>query len=153
MSKVASSTKNIYGVYDMSGGISEYVMSNIVDIKGISMMSGKLSNKNSGYTGIIYDSGNYTLYTGISYPDNKYYDKYSFNKEPTKLSISKLGDGIKEVYRNIDGEENIENPVYDSPWSVRSGIVWFYPTVNIFVSSYDFGSAESYLSSRIVIVP
>ena len=51
LNKVASTTGNIYGVYDMSGGAYEYVMGNYNNTIG-----------NSGFT---------TL------PDNKYYDVYS----------------------------------------------------------------------------
>ena len=54
----ASTTGNIYGIYDMSGGAYDYVMGNIVSNDGTTMMSGNDTDYNSGYTGIIYDSGN-----------------------------------------------------------------------------------------------
>ena len=76
---LASTTGNIYGVYDMSGGAYEYAMGNIVSNCESTMMSGH-DPHNSGYTGVVYDDGLYTPNTeGIySYPDAKYYDKYSF---------------------------------------------------------------------------
>ena len=51
LNKVASTTGNITGIYDMSGGVNEYVMGNYYDVKG-----------SSGFT---------------SMPDSKYYDKYT----------------------------------------------------------------------------
>ena len=82
MSKVASTTDNIYGVYDMSGGANEYTMSNIADSDGTNMLPGM-----SGYT-------------TTTYPDVKYYDKYSYSTSATTRIRSKLGDGIKEVYKS-----------------------------------------------------
>ena len=122
---LASTTGNIYGVYDMSGGSYEYVMGNIVSPNSTTMMSGFSTSENSGYTGIIYDSGNYTTYTGTySYPDTKYYDKYSFGTRSSQIIRSKLGDGIKEVYNtSLYGWYNDYSIVaYSSdPWFVRGG--------------------------------
>ena len=73
----ASTTGNITGVYDMSGGAEEYVMGVLSDANG-NPRSGNSSGSNSGFNGIIYDSGNNTEYTsGIAFPENKYYDLYS----------------------------------------------------------------------------
>ena len=99
---LASTTGNIYGVYDMSGGAYEYTIGNIVSPDGTTMMSGSSTSSNSGYTGILYrtnSSGDYLLYTGTySYPEDKYYDKYSFETSSAQRIRSKLGDSIKEVY-------------------------------------------------------
>ena len=78
---LASTTGNIYGVYDMSGGAYEYTMANVVSNDGSTMMSGSNSSVNSGYTGKTYESGTYRAYTGIDYPNNKFYDKYSFSTD------------------------------------------------------------------------
>ena len=73
----ASTTSNIYGVYDISGGAYEYIMSNMVSKDGTTML--------------VSDSG------FLTYPDAKYYDKYSYNSIYSNRIINKLGDGIKEV--------------------------------------------------------
>ena len=156
MSKVASTTGNIYGVYDMSGGSEEYVMGNIVSPDGTTMMSGDDSDSNSGYTGIIYDGGSYTTYTGTySYPDAKYYDKYSFG-EFSQRQRSKLGDGIKEVKNtSSDGWYSDYTTLarYVEPWFDRGGHYRAGSDAGAFYSSYFKGSAFSYHSSRLVITP
>ena len=153
---MASTTHNIYGVYDMSGGNTEYVMGNVVSPDGTTMMSGDDSDSNSGYTGIIYDSESYTSYTGTySYPDAKYYDKYSFG-EFSQRQRSKLGDAIKEV-RNIssDGWYSDYSGLarHVEPWFNRGGSYYSGSDAGVFYSSYFKGSAFSYHSSRLVITP
>ena len=153
----ASTTGNIYGIYDMSGGAYDYVMGNIVSNDGTTMMSGNDTDYNSGYTGIIYDSGNYTSYTGTySYPENKYIDKYSFGTSHAQRIRSKLGDATKEVY-------NTENYGWysaysflassSSPWILRGA---FYVDVfdgGVFIYDSNDGNANSHRSSRLVITP
>lgn len=69
--KLASTTGNIYGVYDMSGGNSEYVM-------GVYGTKGNPTKGESGFT---------------IFPDSKYYDLY------TKISAdnSNIGDALYET--------------------------------------------------------
>ena len=95
---IASTTQNIYGIYDMSGGMREYTMGNMVSSDGKTMLVGE---------------------SGLEvYPGEKYYDKYSYD-EDNLLSESKLGDAIKESsfwYR--DYSRMIDNT---EPWLLRSG--------------------------------
>ena len=152
----ASTTQNIYGVYDMNGGAYDYTMANIVSNDGTTMMSGYSSTDNSGYTGKLYDSGNYTLYTGKAYPDSKYYDKYSFSKSETPIIRSKLGDSIKEVYKY--GSEGWYGDysflaASSSPWFLRSGSYSNDLDAGAFSSLSYYGSAVSLASSRLVITP
>ena len=72
----ASTTGNITGVYDMSGGSYEYVMGVLSDSSG-NPRSGYSTSFNSGFNGTVYDSGNNTEKTdGIAFPNSKYYDLY-----------------------------------------------------------------------------
>ncbi len=155
MSKVASTTNNIYGVYDMSGGSDEYVMANIVSNDGTTMMSGNSTSSNSGYTGKIYDSGNYTSYTGIAYPNNKYYDKYSYSTSNTSRIRSKLGDGIKEVYNGSSGwySDTSLLAYSNDPWFVRGGYFYIDAYAGVFFSSDGAGFLSFNHSSRLVITP
>ena len=140
---LASTTGNIYGVYDMSGGAYEYVMGNIVSSDGTQMISGNSSINNSGYTGIVYDSGKYTSYIGISYPNKKYYDTYSFGIDSSQRQRSKLGDGIKEVYSKGNNGWNSDYGyvAYSSwPWFPRGGRYSSGELSGIFTSSYGSGS-------------
>ena len=155
----SSTTHNIYGVYDMSGGAYENVMGNIVKNDGSTMMSGSDSSENSGYTGIVYDKGKYTSYTGTySYPDAKYYDKYSYGTREFQRIRSKLGDSIKEVLNTSD-----EGWYYDNshlansfdPWFNRGGGYLSGSGVGVFSSNSDSGGAYNGdgVSSRLVITP
>jgi len=131
-------------------------MANIVSNDGTTMMSGFDTSKNSEYTGKLYDSGNYTSYTGIDYPNNKYYDKYSFSTDYGSIINSKLGDGIKEVY---DSSMRLWYGAYfklvekDNPWFIRSINFNAASNAGLFNSDGDKGAAKSYNSSRLIITP
>ena len=151
----ASTTHNIYGVYDMSGGAYEYTMANVISPDGTTMISGNSSSYNSGYTGKVYDSGNYTSYTGISYPDSKYYDKYSFSTSDMSRIRSKLGDGIKEVYKSSTGWYNDYSYLSFSgySWSKQGGHYSNALVAGLFSSHNYNGNAWSTISSRLIITP
>ena len=153
----ASTTHNVYGVYDMNGGSYEYTMSNMVSNDGTTMMSGPTSSQNSGYTGKIYDNGNFTSYTGIEYPGAKYYDKYSYSTSYTSRKRSKLGDGIKEVYTGSNGwySDTFFLPYYSNPWFGRGGHCSEGSKSGLFSSIYHSGdsSISSNFSSHLIITP
>ena len=151
----ASTTHNIYGVYDMSGGAFEYTMGNVVSNDGSTMMSGYDTSWTSGYTGKIYDTGNYTAYTGVDYPNNKYYDKYSFGTSDDSKIRSKLGDGIKEVYKGSNGWYNDHSRLAgsDHPWFLRGGHNNKGTFAGVFNSYNNYGYAISDDSSRLIITP
>ena len=151
----ASTTHNIYGVYDMSGGAFEYTMGNVVSNDGSTMMSGYDTSWTSGYTGKIYDTGNYTAYTGVDYPNNKYYDKYSFGTSDDSKIRSKLGDGIKEVYKGSNGWYNDHSCLAgsDHPWFLRGGHNNKGTFAGVFNSYNNYGYAISDDSSRLIITP
>ena len=155
---LASTTGNIYGVYDMSGGSGEYIMANIVSTDGSTMMSGNSLSENSGYTGKVYDyaQDNYASYTGVAYPNTKYYDKYSFSTSNVSIIRSKLGDGIKEVYKGSNdgwyGDRSyIAGPTY--PWFTRGGLYYEGASAGALYSGGSAGSANSNYSSRLIITP
>ena len=156
----SSTTGNIYGVYDMSGGAYEYVMGNIVSPGGEIMMSGKTANttypnEHSGYSGIVYNEGDFISYNGTyNYPDNKYIDKYSFGTSVSQRNRSKLGDGIKEVYSfsNSSWYLNSSNFAKNSvPWFNYGGKHDGGINSGIFYSSNRIGNAFTGNSSRLVI--
>ena len=71
----ASTTGNIYGIYDMSGGAWEYVMGNM-----------------STSSGAYYPSS-----SGLSQPESKYYDSYAYGTSSANYSNGHLGDATKET--------------------------------------------------------
>ena len=136
---LASTTGNMYGVYDMSGGAYEYTMGNVVSNDGTTMIS-----RGSGFT-------------ITTYPNSKYYDKYNYGTSDMFRNKSKLGDGIKEVYksRNYGWYSDTSFVAYsDSSWFKRGG----YPSDGVdagIFSSYSSGGgdADSMNSSRLIITP
>ena len=154
LGKRASTTGNIYGIYDMSGGTSEYTMGNIVAPDGVTMMSGNRATSNSGYSGVVYDEGAYNSYIGdYSYPEDKYYDKYSFGTSLGK-SRGKLGDATKETYIGstswYNGNSGFSHYIY--PWIGRGGSN-NYTNSGLFFLTNGTGHSSSSLSSHLIIVP
>ncbi len=106
----ASTTGNISGIYDMSGGNWEYVMGVIKDASG-NPISGRNSKYNSGFNGTYGcptcdsdTSGLTSLTTGINFPtDTRYYDIYAANSTELgddtwyKYENGRLGDATKEI--------------------------------------------------------
>ena len=97
---LASTTGNITGIYDMSGGNLEYVMGVLEDTNG-NLYSGKNSTYNSGFKG-LYGSTSGSNTSGLDFPDKKYYDSYvSSDSVGTdnwyKYTSGKLGDATKEI--------------------------------------------------------
>ncbi len=98
-SKVASTTGNITGVYDMSGGAYEYVMANMVDSSGA-----------------FYPSYSGTSWNGSSTLDSKYYNSYSNYTSSYGIASwnrARLGDATAE---NVGGTSGT------SSWKPSSGV-------------------------------
>ena len=163
----ASTTGNIYGVYDMAGGTWEYTMT-ILSSKN----KGEMITGNSGYSGLLYNNGSSSNVTGITLPDAKYYDKYSYNEADNikNLKIHKLGDGTREIYQKTDSSTtngNVNYGWYDdynhslnaySVWANRGGYSINTNKAGIF-ASYQSSSGSSLLgcasiagSSRLIIL-
>ena len=122
LTKVASTTGNITGIYDMSGGAWEYLMGIFANSDG-RLWSGTSISSNSGFTGLIGTSGD--QYTGVAFPDDKYYDVY---KASSDTSISPLtacnneicyGQGLSETTKWYNDNADFVNATY--PWLLRGG--------------------------------
>ena len=152
----ASTTGNVYGIYDMNAGASEYMMGNMVYSNG-QLMSGykESDNDNSAFTGVLYDNDKGTSFTGTyPFPNKRYYDKYSYGTSYTEYTRGKLGDATIEM-----APTESRNNWYSShalfvnsynPWFVRGG-----DTANIFNSAFSFisgyGTAYTNYSTRAVV--
>jgi len=157
----SSTTGNIYGVYDMNGGSFDMTMGNMVSPNGVDMLSGYNGDHNSfsGYTGIVYNNsaGNYTSYSGtFTYPNDKYYDKYSFSLTRAGfVGSSKLGDGIKEVL-NVSSSYGWHNSSfqfqeYEGSWWARGGHYSLTEDSGLFSSHDTYGSAYGVSSTRLIV--
>ena len=123
----ASTTGNVYGVYDMNGGAGEYVMGNQVDSNGNFTAS---------------SSGNWS-------PNSKYYDKYQYNEDSTSYSKGRFGDNIKEVSSWYNDTRTALDAT--NSWFIRGGNSSGTNSSGIFASSSGTGGATATISSRPVL--
>ena len=135
---LASTTGNIYGVYDMSGGAWEYVMGNMVN------SSGAFYANSSGFS---------------SAPDTKYYDAYTYGTSNTDHVRGKLGDATKETLATFGSNtggwySDYAYFVYSSnSWFNRGGYHYDGSSAGVFSFSNGNGGGSSYVGSRTVLVP
>ncbi|MDO4369248.1 MAG: hypothetical protein Q4C29_01780 [bacterium] len=132
---LASTTGNVYGIYDMSGGAEEYMMGNLVDSTGAMYFSG------SGFS---------------TYPNKRYYDKYSYGESETEYTRGKLGDASIEMAIAGTGGNWYSDYAYfpgsSYSWFMRGGYYSSGSTAGLFGFSGDDGAAAAgYFSARVVI--
>ena len=166
-SVVASTTGNYSGIYDMSGGAWEYMMSGMDDNSTGDGKTGKLSSGrhnvyNSGFKGkltcpscngngveVNHDISEVT--EGIDLPtDERYYDKYDYGTSNTTYSRGYLGDATKEMgpfqsMKYLTQSRNVGSWYNDEAWLVYFGGPWVvrggnYPA-GTGAGMFDFGSA------------
>ena len=137
LGKDASTTGTIYGIYDMSGGAYEYVMGVSADSSG-NPRSGYDSSINSGFTGMLRDG---TTYTGITFPDSKYYNLYT--------GSAYTGHALTET----NGWYNDDAYFVDSnyPWFIRGGYFISNTSAGEFYFNGSGGNANSNYGLRLVI--
>ena len=143
LGKDASTTKTIYGIYDMSGGVYEYVMGVYTD--GTRNWSGYVSSSNSGFTGCLGDCS--SSYSGVAYPESKYYNKYTTSSNYTTGGLQHALMETKNWYSDRDSFVNS-----DFPWFLRGGSNNGYGGAGVFSFSVNNGGAGFYDGSgRLVI--
>ncbi len=122
----ASTTGNIYGIYDMSGSAWEYVMGNYNDVVGASGFESPL-----------------TL-------NSKYYDKYTSSNANTSCNGNEcLSHGLSETIEWYNDKHTMINN--EQPWIGRGGH-YSLPYVGIFYNTYIgyMGDAEEGGTFRLV---
>ena len=97
--KLGSTTENVTGVYDISGGAGEYVMAVM------------LNNTGDFYTST---SSSGTDWNGSTTLDSKYYHTYSYSTSNLTFNRARLGDATGEILGS-----NANNK---SGWMIGSGI-------------------------------
>ena len=169
----ASTTGNISGIYDMSGGNWEYVMGATEDSTN-KPLSGKNNLYNSGFNGTYgyptSDNQTITVKTnGIAFPtDSKYFDLYISNTTTLgddtwyKYMKSKLGDGVREVtiskLNNTSGDKGIwfndyaDYVTMSSPWFHRGGGYSNDSGAGIMRFGRSTGSSSTAYTFRVVLV-
>ena len=150
---LASTTGNITGVYDMSGGAEEYVMGVMKD-ENENLMSGWNSTSNSGFNGTLYDGSSYT--SGIDFPNSKYYDAYNYHTSYTNYSRRILGDGTGEMgpfqsYRSSWYNDYAYFVNSRNPWFNHVGYYNYGSGAGVFYFHTNNGHAYSGGSFRLVL--
>ena len=137
LGKDASTTGTIYGIYDMSGGADEYVMGVLADTNG-KPRSGGSSLVNSGFTGMLSKG---TTYTGITFPNSKYYNLYT--------GSSYTGHALTETKNWYSDTADFVNT--SGPWFRRGDSYDLGASAGVFHFFNHYGSSGSDSSSRPVI--
>ena len=118
-----STTGNISGIFDMSGGTFEYVMGVFANSDG-TLWSGYSTSSNSGFNGLLGTAG--TAKTdGIAFPENKYYEVYKASSGTTINALTACSGGY--CYGRSLSETSSWYGDYagfvsaTTPWFVRGG--------------------------------
>ena len=147
LGKDASTTGNIYGIYDMSGGPYEYVMGVYTD--GTQNWSGYNETKNSGFTGMLNDG---TTYSGVAYPESKYYNSYTNTGDSVSPVTNYTNDMQHALIETKGWYSDSANFVRsNSPWFMRGGYCSGSSSAGVFYFNYYNGNAHSFNSVRLVI--
>ena len=171
-STLASTTNNISGIYDMSGGAWEYVMGIMLDQNG-QPMSGRNSLYNSKFNGTFGcptcdsdTSGLTNLTNGYDFPDKKYYDTYAYGTSNQQYQRRILGDATGEMgpfntVKYLTQTRQIGSWYADGAWFAVSGGSWFIRGGNhyygldsgVFAYSGTSGRVDNVVSFRVVLTP
>ena len=171
-SVLASTTGNITGIYDMSGGSWEYVMGVMVDEKG-NPISGRNNLYNSGFNGTFgcptcdSDSSGLTeLTNGLVWSDSKYYDIYTYSTNDRQYQNRILGDATGEVgpfnvNTYLTQTRSIGSWYADHAHFVYSNNPWFFRGASFAHGMYaglfgfggTFGNSNQDVSFRLVLMP
>lgn len=154
---LASTTGNITGIYDMSGGAYEYVMGGIADIDN-QLLSGGSSSQHSGFNG----KAGTEIINGKAIPERKYYDLYANNNSTVYFKNRILGDATGEMgpffYATYGSQNRHSGSWYNSesyvalityPWYFRGGACNNGIGSNIFEFGSGNGSVNNMMSFRI----
>ena len=145
LGQLASTTGNIFGVYDMSGGADEFVMGNISSASG----SYTFYPSSSGFA-----SGWYTTSTA------KYVTTYangSSYRDQTAYNRGRLGDATGEVVLSTGGASGWYSdyavfPSSNVSWFIRGGCFDSGTSAGVFSFYRDGGGSDYGSSSRAALV-
>jgi len=167
---LASTTGNISGIYDMSGGAFEYVMGVMLDKNG-KPMSGRNNKYNSGFNGTFGSpnsngdvSGLTELTTGIDFPNPKYYDSYLYAEDHRIYNRRILGDatgemgpfaevtyGVTQTYISSWYVDESWSLTIWNPWILRGGTFFIGNSSGIFSFATTNSGENDGVGFRIVL--
>ena len=132
----ASTTGNMYGIYDMSGGNFEYTMSVMLQSDGTPQI------QDSGFT---------------SMPDSKYYNTYPYGTSYTDHARGTIGTATKETLKTVGNAYGGWNEDYSVlvnssyAWSQRGGHAGNTTAVGVFAFNNNIGGASACVGFRVVL--
>ena len=147
---MASTTGNITGVYDMSGGAIEFTMGNVSKSSG----SYTFYPSDSGFASSWYTTSTAKYLTTYAYAG------YSYDNQ-TAYNITRLGDATGEIVLSADGSgaggwysDYSRLPFSDAPWFSRGGTFDKGVNSGIFFFWFHggFGYSVSIHSTRAILV-
>ncbi len=157
---LASTTGNVYGIYDMSGGDWEYVMFFIKNDEN-KILSGLRASTNSGFEGVNYDG---TTQNGQTLPSSQYYDLYIGTSSSNSFYNRILGDATGEMgpfgtikyttsLRVINSWHKNQSVFvrYETPFLTRGGTTTIGENSGVFAFDNQYGQACS--AFRIILTP
>ena len=161
---LASTTANISGIYDMSGGAWEFVM-NFMKNEDNKIIIGQSESSTSGFLG-VYGQSNLETTVGVPLPNFKYYDLYSFVTQNRAYYNRILGDALGEMgpfashtyygtSRDVSSwHENRLSFIHNTlPVFLRGGSYADGSYSGVFASNRDTGRLAVNISFRIVLTP
>ena len=138
----ASSTGNIYGIYDLSGGAYEYVMGNMSSGSGSYTYNAKSAGSNFSYSA---STAKYidTYAYGISYGDQTAYNR------------ARLGDATGEVVSSSYTAWNNDYAYFvnsANPWFARGGGYNSGSSAGVFYFNRFLGGSDRSSSARAALL-
>ena len=154
----ASTTGNISGIYDMSGGAWDYVMGVMMNQYG-ELCSGEGPTFHSGFNGPFCNKSGH-LTTGVDFPASKYYDVYNYNSNFEDYHKRILGDATGELgpfsFRKYNSSERRVSSWYeDEAWYITHVDPWFTRGSDRAAGTFSqyIGHVMKYEGFRIVLTP
>ena len=135
LGQMASTTGNVYGIYDMSGGSDELVMGNISSESGISY------TYNAGYTGSYFTYSTDTA---------KYLIPYAYGttrNDQTAYNRGRLGDATSEVVSRASYgwySDSANFPFSSESWFKRGGTFYYDSGITGIFTFTAEGGAEGF---------
>ncbi len=138
-----STTGNISGIFDMSGGAWERVMGVFANSDG-TLWSGLSTSLNSGFNGLLGTNGT-SKTDGIAFPESKYYEVYKASSGTTISALTACSGGY--CYGRSLSETSSWYGDYTyfvsatSPWFGRGGYCYNGANAGVFYFSGTNGAA------------
>ena len=134
----ASTTGNVYGIYDMSGGALDYVMAAPYNTGNTTV-----AISSTGFSQVVIDGASMIKYVDKYLYGTSYNDQNAYNRRI-------LGDATGET-RGWNGDRAFMT--YSGNWLTRGGHADYYAEAGIFSSAPTTGAAGLRLAFRVTLIP